>query len=68
MEGLVLGQDPGGLGKGARLEEHQAGHPGRTEAGAQLCSSQLGMGARQKEGCNTDPIRGLRDPQSDWLG
>lgn len=42
-------------GAGVRWQDHQAGHPDRTWAEAQLCS-QLGVGSPVvREGCNPDP-------------
>lgn len=54
-----LGQEPGGpgRGRGARLEEHQAGHPDRAWPQARLCS-QLVVGTAGKEGAPGSPVRG----------
>lgn len=45
VEGLVLGQDPGGLGKGVRLEEHRAGR--RQKPSSAAASSLWGQGGRR---------------------
>lgn len=68
MEGLVLGQDPGGLGKGGKVGG-ASGETFRLDVGNSPTLQPAWPGGTAEGGVATQILLGgLQDPQSDRLG